>query len=84
LKSEGARRVCVELGRIARDRFRSADLALPADERRNMRPALLMRGIYEPYLDRLEARGFRLDLPRVRFGPIRKMCLLLGALAASR
>ena len=26
-----------------------------------MRPALLMRGVYEPYLDRIEAGGFRPD-----------------------
>ncbi|MGD9535913.1 MAG: presqualene diphosphate synthase HpnD [Alphaproteobacteria bacterium] len=83
LKTEGARRVCVELGRLARQRFRLASEALPPDERRAMRPALLMRGVYEPYLDRIEARQFRLDLPRVRFGAFRKLTLLLRALATS-
>jgi phytoene synthase len=82
-KTEGARRVCRELGRMARERFRLAAEMLPADERRAMRPALLMRGIYEPYLDRIEARDFRLDLPRVRFGASRKLGLLLRAFAAA-
>lgn len=80
LHSEGARRICAELGQIARRRFRQAAEALPDDERRNMRAALLMRGIYEAYLDRLAARGFRPDLPRVKFGPFRKLLLVLGAL----
>jgi phytoene synthase len=83
LKSEGARRICVELGALARKRFALADAALPPEERRAMRSALLMRGVYEAYLDRIEARGFRLDLPRVRFGAGRKLMLVLKALVGS-
>jgi hypothetical protein len=48
-----------------------------------MRSALLMRAIYEAYLDRIEARDFRLDLPRVRFGTGRKLVLVLRALLGS-
>ncbi|MBM3482707.1 MAG: presqualene diphosphate synthase HpnD [Alphaproteobacteria bacterium] len=80
LKSDGAQRICAEIGAMARKRFALADQALPAEERRAMRSALLMRGIYEAYLDRIEARGFRLDLPRVRFGAGRKLLLVLRAL----
>ncbi len=83
-RSEGAQRICAELGKIARERFRKAAEALPEDERGNMRAALLMRGIYEAYLDRIEAQGFRPDLPRVRFGPLRKLALVLRAFLASR
>lgn len=83
LKSAGARRICAELGALARKRFALADEALPSDERRAMRSALLMRGIYEAYLDRIEARGFRLDLPRVRFGAGRKLVLVLKALVGT-
>ena len=79
LRSEGARRICVELGKLARRRFRQAEEALPADEGSSMRPALLMRAVYQAYLDRIEKRGFRLDLPRVKFGPLRKLALVLGA-----
>ncbi len=83
LGSKGAQRICAELGQLARRRFAQATKALPAEERRNMRPALLMRGVYEVYLDRIEARGFRPDLPRVRFGPLRKLALVLGAFFAA-
>lgn len=82
LRSDGAPRICAELGRLARRRFRQAAEALPDDERRAMRAALLMRGIYEAYLDRIEARGFRPDLPRVRFGAMRKIALVLRAFMA--
>ncbi len=84
LRADGAQRICAELGRIARRRFRQAAEALPDDERRNMRAALLMGGIYEPYLDRIEARGFRPDLPRVKFGPLRKLALVLRAFLMAR
>jgi hypothetical protein len=43
-----------------------------------------MRAIYQAYLDGIEKRGFRLDLPRVKFGPLRKLALVLGALAGAR
>ena len=84
LRSEGARRICAELGKMARKRFRQADDALPDDERRNMRAALLMRGIYEAYFERLEAQDFRPDLPRIRFGLMRKLALVLRAFLATR
>ncbi len=80
LEAKNVEQVCAEIGALARRRFRQASEALPKSERRAMRPALLMRGIYEPYLNRIEANGFRVDGPRVRFGALRKMALLLNAL----
>ena len=55
----GVDKVCGTLGAVARRHFDAASEALPLSERRAMRPALLMRGIYEAYLDRIEGAGFR-------------------------
>ena len=70
----------IAIGAMARDRFRLAAEALPRAERRNMRPALLMRAVYETYLERIEANRFRVDGPRIKFGKLRKMTLVFGAL----
>lgn len=51
--------VCRELAGLARDRFAEADRLLARSDRRALRPALLMMGIYERILDRLLARGWR-------------------------
>ncbi len=76
----GTERVCAEIGAMARHHFVEARRALPDSERRNMRPALLMRGVYEPYLDRIEAQGFRVDGPRVKFGKFKKFSLVFSSL----
>ena len=80
VKAPGVAKVCAEIGRMARQRFAEAARNLPSSERRHMRPALLMRGVYEPYLDRIEAGGFRVDGPRVRFGKFAKLSLIFSAL----
>ena len=80
LKAPGVEKVCAELGRMARSRFDEASRAMPSAERRNMRPALLMRGVYEPYLDRIEATGFRVDGPRIKFGKFKKLSMVFSAL----
>ena len=72
--------LCAELGVMARERFRRAAQALPGSERRAMRPALLMRGVYESYLDRIEANRFRVAGPPIKFSATRKITLVLGAL----
>ena len=79
----GVEKVCRELGSMARERFRLADQSLPASERRNMRPALLMRSVYETYLDEIERRGFRVDGPRIRFGKGRKLALVIRGLLSA-
>lgn len=80
VKAPGVERVCAAIGVIARRRFAEATRAMPASERRRMRPALLMRAVYEPYLDRIEAGGFRVDGPRVKFGKLQKLTLIFSAL----
>lgn len=75
----GIDKVCADIGAVARRRFRLASEALPRSERRNMRPALLMRGVYETYLDRIEANQFRVDRPRIKFGKAQKLRLVFGA-----
>ena len=75
-RAPGIEKVCAEIGALARRRFVEASRALPPAERRNMRPALLMRGVYEPYLNRIEAQGFRVDGPRVKFGKLQKLSLV--------
>ena len=80
VRAPGVERVCAALGAMARRRFAEAARAMPASERRRMRPALLMRGVYEPYLDRIEAGGFRVAGPRVKFGKYQKLSLVFYAL----
>jgi len=80
VKAPGVAKVCAEIGQMARNRFAEASRAMPSSERRNMRPALLMRGVYEPYLDRIEATGFRVDGPRIKFGKFKKLSMVFSAL----
>lgn len=68
---------CAEIGALARRRFASAAGALPASEMRSMRPALMMRAIYEAYLERMAASEWRLTDSRVRLGRATKIWLLL-------
>lgn len=50
--------VAADLAGFARRRFADADRSLTACNRRTLRPALLMMGIYVGILDRLERRGW--------------------------
>lgn len=50
--------VAAELGAMARQRFATVRACLGELDWRRLRPALLMMGIYETYLDRIEARGW--------------------------
>jgi phytoene synthase len=47
-----------DLGALAREKFLSARAALKSLDWRVVRPALLMMGVYEAYLKRLETRGW--------------------------
>ncbi len=65
------------LARHARQRLdRSHEIAKQVP-RRQVRPALLMLGIYEKILDRLEARGWEVLEPRVRVSKAGKLAVLL-------
>ena len=76
----GVELVCAEIGAMARNHFTKASNALPRNERANMRPALLMRYIYEEYLNRIETHDFRVDKPYKRLGKFTKLALLLMGL----
>ena len=66
-RTPGVEKVCGALGGMARRRFGAASEALPRSERRSMRPAILMRSVYEAYLDRIERAGFPVAGRRIRF-----------------
>ena len=50
--------VCRALGAVARERFAAARDHLGRLDKRLLRPALMMMGVYEGYLDRMERHGF--------------------------
>lgn len=54
----GLPKVAEELGALARTRFADARAALGSLNWRVLRPALLMMGVYESYLKKLEDRGW--------------------------
>jgi phytoene synthase len=80
IRSPATPKVCAEIGQMARERFHLAAEILPDSERASMRPALLMRAVYERYLDRIEAAGFRVDGPPISFSKLQKITLVLGGL----
>ena len=51
--------VCRDLAGLARTQFTEADRLLTRCNRRSLRPALVMMGVYERILDRLEQRGWQ-------------------------
>lgn len=55
------RQVCREVGKIARARFIEARKALLELKGEPVRPALMMMGVYETYLDRMEHHDFARD-----------------------
>lgn len=80
VEAPGIGAVCGAVGAMARRHFAAARAVLPRSEHRTMRPALLMRAIYEAYLDRIEASGFPVGGPRIRFGALEKLVLVGGGL----
>ncbi|MEQ8178992.1 MAG: squalene/phytoene synthase family protein, partial [Amphiplicatus sp.] len=56
--AEGVRHVARDLGELAKQRFAEARAALREFDWRTVRPALLMMGVYEAYLKKLERRGW--------------------------
>ncbi|HNS87170.1 MAG TPA: squalene/phytoene synthase family protein [Parvularculaceae bacterium] len=54
----GVNNVAQDLGAMAREKFAEARAALKELDWRTVRPALLMMGVYEAYLDRMEKRGW--------------------------
>jgi presqualene diphosphate synthase len=56
--AEGLPAVRAELAAMAREKFAAAREALKSLDWRILRPALLMMGVYERYLDKMTARGW--------------------------
>ena len=52
------RRVCAELGALARAEYQTARGLIPAHRRLALAPALAMLGVYEGYLDRMAASNW--------------------------
>lgn len=59
----------------ARDAYRAAWAALPADERRAQRPGLIMGAIYATLLAEIERENFRVLHQRVSLTPVRKFAI---------
>ena len=57
--------------------FAEASRALPADDAEALRPAEIMRTIYERILSRMEADGFRVFQKRYRLSKAEKLWLLI-------
>ncbi len=74
-------RACAEVGRLARADFTAARAAMAEHSRIALAPALLMTGVYEGYLARMEARGFRREGGPVRLSKPAKLWRGLVCLA---
>ena len=59
----------------AREHYRAAVQALPAEERRAQRPGLMMAAIYATLLDEIERDGWHVLDQRISLTPIRKFWL---------
>lgn len=57
----GLPELCAEIGALARAEYETARGLIPAHGRLALAPALLMMGVYESYLARMEAVRFRRD-----------------------
>ncbi len=58
LGAQGLAETAADLGALAKQKFADARAALRDLDWRTVRPALLMMGVYEAYLKKLEARGW--------------------------
>ena len=67
--------VCRELGAVARQRFRDTRAALKQLNWRQLRPALLMMGMYERILAKIEGQEFELSDTPVKLSKIEKFAI---------
>jgi len=65
--------ICLEIAKVARQRYADADMALGRCRRSAMRPALVMMGMYERILDRLMDSGFSPPRSRARLSKLDKV-----------
>ncbi len=76
--------VRAEIAAMARRKFAGARLALKSLDWRVLRPALLMMGVYERYLDKMTARGWANEQPRVTLSKGEKAAIALRWLFAPK
>ncbi|GJL92033.1 presqualene diphosphate synthase HpnD [Hyphococcus sp.] len=76
--------VRAELAEIARQKFAAAREALRSLDWRVLRPALLMMGVYERYLDKMTARGWANGQDRVTFSKSEKALIAARWLLAPK
>ena len=69
--------VCQELAVRAAERFDAADRWLAQEYRRDVRPALIMRGVYRLTLERLIAHDWRQLDPPVRLGKAERLWIAI-------
>ena len=69
--------VCRELAARAAERFAAADRWLAQEDRRQVRPALIMRGVYRRTLERLTAGDWRQLDPPVRLGKAERLWIAI-------
>ena len=74
-------RACARVGQLARADFTAARTAMAGHSRIALAPALLMTGVYEGYLARMEARGFRREGGPVALSTSAKLWRGLACLA---
>jgi squalene synthase HpnD len=65
--------ICRELAARAASRFDAADRWLAREDRRQVRPALIMRGVYRRILERLIAKDWQQLDPPVRLGKAERL-----------
>ncbi|MBT8471433.1 MAG: presqualene diphosphate synthase HpnD [Marinicaulis sp.] len=75
--AEGLPAVRGELAGIARQKFADARAALANLDWKTLRPALLMMGVYERYLDKMEKRGWVNGQAPVKISKLEKSAIAL-------
>ena len=73
--ADGLPLVRADLAEVARQKFEDARIALKQLDWRILRPALLMMGVYERYLDRMTARGWANGQPRLTLSKAEKLAI---------
>ena len=76
--------VRAEMAAVAREKFARARAALKHLDWKVLRPALLMMGVYERYLDKMAARGWDNGQPRVTIPKHEKAMIAMRWLAAPK
>jgi len=67
--------VRADMAAIAQEKFLRARAALTVLDWRMLRPALLMMGVYERYLEKMTARGWANGQPRVKLSKLEKLSI---------